>query len=192
MIYKFRIISDESEEFFRVIEIDSSLTMEDLHNAIIDAVGYEKGHVSSFYLSNNEWDREQEISLMDMSDEESDIPALLMNETPINSMLRDENDKLIYVFDFFSDRAFYITLTEIFEPVKDVNYPMLAMSNGEPPEQFQIDDELDDLMKQFEMGTLGDENDKPAAGSSKYDMDDELEDEDFGEHDNLDDYLDKM
>lgn len=195
MIYKFRIISDESEDFFRVIEIDSAQTMEEFHNAIVDSVGYEKGHVSSFYTSNDEWDREQEISLMDMSDEDTDIPALLMSETLIGSAIKAEDSKLVYVFDFFSDRAFYITLTEISEPEEDKNYPFLSMSNGEAPEQFQVDDELEEIMKQLNIDELDDDFGTPSIGRMKnatdpYGIDDN--EEEFGQHENLDDYLDRM
>ena len=35
MIFKFTIVSDEVEDFVRVIEIDSEATFLDLHNAIL-------------------------------------------------------------------------------------------------------------------------------------------------------------
>lgn len=42
MIFKFTILSDEAEDFIRIIEIDSEATFFDLHNAILDSAGYEK------------------------------------------------------------------------------------------------------------------------------------------------------
>ena len=39
MIFKFTILSDEAEDFIRIIEIDSEATFFDLHNAILDSAG---------------------------------------------------------------------------------------------------------------------------------------------------------
>ena len=43
MIYNFRIVSDEVDNFRREISIDSDSTFLQLRNAICDSVGYDKG-----------------------------------------------------------------------------------------------------------------------------------------------------
>ena len=40
MVYKFRLLSDEVEDFRRDIEIDSDATFLDLHKAILESVNY--------------------------------------------------------------------------------------------------------------------------------------------------------
>jgi hypothetical protein len=40
MLFRFLILSDEVDDFKREIKIDSEATFLDLHNAILDSVGY--------------------------------------------------------------------------------------------------------------------------------------------------------
>lgn len=185
MIYRFRIISDESEQFIRCIDIDHHASLEELNNAILDSVGFERGNMSSFFETNDEWECLQEITLMDMSDEDSDQPVMLMSDTPINSIIHKEGEKLVFVFDFFSDRAFYITLTEVRDKDLKIKYPFLSASNGEPPLQFMVDDELESLMSQITIPNIADISDSKDSFSDPMD-------DDMSSHENLDDYLDRM
>ena len=57
MIFKFTIISDEKDDFLRIIEIDSEATFLDLHNAILESVDYEKNQMTSFFLCNDDWEK---------------------------------------------------------------------------------------------------------------------------------------
>ena len=50
MIFNFRIVSDEADNFKREIQIDADATFLDLRNAICDSVGYDKGQFFSFFL----------------------------------------------------------------------------------------------------------------------------------------------
>ena len=47
MIFNFRIVSDEVDNFKREIKIDAEATFLDLKNAICDAVGYDKNQMCS-------------------------------------------------------------------------------------------------------------------------------------------------
>jgi len=55
MIFKFTIISDEVDEFVRIIEIDSEASFLDLQNAILDSVDFEKNQMTSFFLCSDDW-----------------------------------------------------------------------------------------------------------------------------------------
>ncbi len=70
MIYRFRIILDNKseEDIFRDIEIRKTDTLEDLHNAITQSFGFDGMEMASFYLSDDEWNQGEEISLFDMSE----------------------------------------------------------------------------------------------------------------------------
>ena len=42
--------------------------MEDLHNVITQSFGFDGTEMASFYISDDEWNQGEEISLFDMSD----------------------------------------------------------------------------------------------------------------------------
>ena len=53
MVYKFRLLSDEVENFRRDIEIDSEATFLELHKAILDSVNYPDDQMTSFFICND-------------------------------------------------------------------------------------------------------------------------------------------
>lgn len=57
MTFTFNIISDEVENFKRVIVVDSSATFMELKNAICDSVGYDKNQFCSFFLCEGNWEK---------------------------------------------------------------------------------------------------------------------------------------
>src|SRR5210317_1231162 len=108
MIYRFRIIldNDTEEDIFRDIEIRNTDTLEDLHNAITQSFGFDGSEMASFYLSDNDWNQGEEISLFDVSDSLESVR--LMHETTIESVTNEDNTKLIYVYDFLSMWTFLV------------------------------------------------------------------------------------
>ena len=117
MIYKIRIILDAEEDIFRDIEIEDQNTLEDFHNAITQAFGFEGSEMASFYTCDEEWNQDEEIALFDMSENGSDIR--LMNETTLDDVMTENNPKLIYVYDFFSMWTFFVELADIVEKEDD-------------------------------------------------------------------------
>ena len=78
MIYKFRIVSDEVDNFKREIAIDADDTFLRLRNAILDSVGYTKDQMDSFFICDEDWSKEKEITLVEMdSDSDQDIWLLV-------------------------------------------------------------------------------------------------------------------
>ena len=63
MIYKFRIVSDEVDNFRREIQIDAESTFLDFKNAICESVGFDKNQMSSFFICDNSWEKEKEITM---------------------------------------------------------------------------------------------------------------------------------
>ena len=53
MVYKFRVILDAEEDVIRDIAIQEDATLEDLHNAIVNAYGFDGLEVASFYTMFN-------------------------------------------------------------------------------------------------------------------------------------------
>lgn len=62
MIYRFTLISDEVDDFIREIKIDSEATFFDLHEAILKAAGYKDDQMTSFFICDDDWEKDQEIT----------------------------------------------------------------------------------------------------------------------------------
>ena len=80
MIYRFTIISDEVDDFIREIKIDSEATFFDLHEAILKAAGYKDDQMTSFFICDDDWEKDQEITLEDMGSS-SEEDSYIMRET---------------------------------------------------------------------------------------------------------------
>lgn len=62
MIYRFTIISDEVDDFVREIQIDPEATFFDLHEAILKAANYTNDQMTSFFICDDDWEKEKEIT----------------------------------------------------------------------------------------------------------------------------------
>jgi len=133
MVYKFRILSDEADNFTREIAISSEASFLDLHNAIIDSVGYAKDQMSSFFICNDEWEKETEITLIEM-DSSPEVDSWIMESTKLDEFIEDEGQKILYVFDYLTERAFFIEAFQ-FVPGKDLAKAKCILSEGDAPIQ---------------------------------------------------------
>ncbi len=154
MIFRFRVIldNDTNEDVFRDLEIRETDTLEDLHNIITQSFGFDGSEMASFYLSDDQWQQGEEISLFDLSDDNS---ARLMEETTINDVVNEVSPKLIYVYDFLNMWTFYVELGEIVDETSEVDYPNLMFVHGQipdtaPEKKFEADTELDSFNDEFE------------------------------------------
>jgi hypothetical protein len=140
MVFKFTILSDEADHFVRVISIDSEATFLELHHAILDSMKYQKDLLTTFFLCADDWEKEQEVTLIEM-DTGSEYDNLVMEDTKLEDLISDEKQKLIYVFDLLTERAFYMELSEIV-PGISMDKPECILSKGEAPAQTISDEEL--------------------------------------------------
>ena len=62
MIYRFTIISDEVDDFVREIQIDPEATFFDFHEAILKSVGYANDQMTSFFICDDDWEKEKEVN----------------------------------------------------------------------------------------------------------------------------------
>lgn len=153
MIYRFRVILDNDidEDVFRDLEIRETDTLEDLHNIITQSFGFDGNEMASFYISDDQWNQGEEISLFDLSD---DATARLMNETTINDVVHEMQPKLIYVYDFLNMWTFYVELAEIVEETEGHDYPSLMFVKGQVPDNApeKSFEAYDDDFDEFEDG----------------------------------------
>lgn len=163
MIFNFRIVSDEVDNFRREIQIDADMTFLDLKNIICESVGYDKNQMSSFFMCDDNWEKEQEITLEDMGSD-SDEDVYLMEDTPLSDLIEDEGQRLMFTFDYMTDRSFYIEMKEIITG-KSLKDPLCTLSRGQAPSQ-TVD------MDEFEAAT--DAKAAAAAAAAAEDMDEEF------------------
>jgi hypothetical protein len=133
MVYRFVILSDEVDDFRREILIDSDATFFDLHRAIIDSVAYAKDQMASFFICNDDWVKEKEITLIEM-DTSSEEDNYVMDSTRLADLLEEEKQKLLYVFEYLTERSFFMELREII-PGQTKKKAECIKSIGSPPPQ---------------------------------------------------------
>lgn len=168
MVYKFRLLSDEVENFRRDIEIDSEATFLDFHKAILEAVNYPDDQMTSFFICNDNWIKEVEITREDMggmSEEENYV----MEETVIGDIVEEEKQKLMYVFDPLGDRAFFMELSKI-EFGKSADEAVCVKSTGDAPAQML---DINELLSSNTTTTAASEDfNEDFYGSDDYNEDD--------------------
>lgn len=172
--YKFRVLLDNSnnKEIFRDILISENDTFSDFYNCILKAFRFHGDQLASFYLSNNTWDKGDEISLMDMGDS-----GLNMDSTLIKETIETEDQKFILVYDFLKMWCFLIELIEVRE--ENLEHPEVILSIGAAPKE---ESREVDINEGFESPPL-------ELGSEFDDIFNEFDDEeDFGGFENIDDY----
>lgn len=133
MVYKFLILSDEVDNFVREISIDSEATFLDLQNAILDSVNYSKDQMTSFFLCDDDWEKKTEITLIEM-DSSPEYDSWVMDDTRLSELIEEEKQKLLFIFDYITERSFFMELRSI-EPGKDLDKPVCTRSEGTPPAQ---------------------------------------------------------
>jgi hypothetical protein len=131
MIYKIRVILNSEEDVIRDIAIEDRSNLEDLHNAITNSFGFEGNEMASFYRSDENWVLGEEHPLFDMS--EGADNKVQMRDVRLNEILRKENDKMLYVYDFFSMWSFYVELIQEDFKHDNLNLPYLVFSLGIVP-----------------------------------------------------------
>lgn len=136
MIYSFKITSSDKPEFICIIEINPEESFLTLHSTIQQCANFDSDQLASFFLSDDRWGRKNEIGLLN---EPNGTQRYLMNKTKIKNLIKAPYQKLLYVFDFFNDRMFYVELTGIIMD-RNLNEPQIAFMEGKAPKQILSDD----------------------------------------------------
>ncbi len=134
MVYKFRLISDEVKDFVRDIEILSEQTFYDLHSTMVEDFHYDRSQLASFFLTNGEWEKLQEFTLFDMSEDRKHHTSL-MDKCTLKNYIDLPRQRMLYIFDIFNERLIFIELTETIQTPDSGHYPRITYSEGHPPRQ---------------------------------------------------------
>jgi hypothetical protein len=209
-IYKFRVAMEDNEDVYRDIEIRASQSFEDLFHCVLDAVKFDRIHGASFFVSDDFWRKNDEITLRK---EDVEDGVVLMSSTKIARFVNDPHQRFLLIYDEKVAWTFLIELQKIMKEEGNLLYPCVVKSMGKEPRQYQqnnvkenngplspdllmanlladpdIDDALayedenepDDLLKE-EVGV--DEDDKESLLGEEGDDDEAMFDEDGEEKD---------
>ncbi len=123
------------EEWEGEIEIESSDTLEDLHFAIINAVGFDNDHLYEFYISRTE----RSMNRLRFDDDNGEI----YNRTIESLYPLEKGMKLFYMFDYGDHWLFRISKSRKKPKEKQSGhkYPTLVSVKGKAPEQYPVWDD---------------------------------------------------
>ncbi|MCU0366879.1 MAG: plasmid pRiA4b ORF-3 family protein [Bacteroidales bacterium] len=130
MVYRFVVLSDEDEAFVREFEFLESHSLLDFHNAIQEELEFDRSQIASFYMATDSWEKEEEFTLFDMG-----AGSSTMENAILEDVIFRKNQKLLYVFDFFNDRALFIEYVGESKEIDEREYPLCTNSKGLPPKQ---------------------------------------------------------
>lgn len=172
MIFNFRIVSDEVDNFKREIKIDADATFLDLKNAICDSVDFDKNQLSSFFICDDNWEKGQEITLEEM-DSSSDQDTYLMEDTVLSDLIDDEGQRLMFTFDYMTDRSFFMEMKELITG-KNLKDPVCSLALGKAPKQNVDFEEFEakvDAKAKAAAAAAADDLDEDFYGSDSYNDD---------------------
>lgn len=163
MIYRFLILTPENDDFSREVEMHGQQSFSDFHEAIRANCAYRKDEMASFYICDKNWEKEQELTLLDLGEDNEFNQS--MDQT-IESLILEKKQKLMYIFDLFNERGFFIEVMDILPDDSSISFPNWIISQGTAPDQFEA----------FEFNEDGFED--------EFDFEDDLsEDDEFGSDD---------
>lgn len=149
--YKFRVFYDAVEDFVRDIEILANDNFESFHNILYSSIGLSGNELSSFSICDSKWNKKQEITLVDMFDDQdvevpeydemddhsthSNIPKFVMKDALLKDFISDPHQQIIYEYNFLNPQFFYIELLKTLQADPKVTYPRCTNSVKELPKQ---------------------------------------------------------
>lgn len=154
-ILKLRMLSDEVESFVRNYEVPENIDLKELHFFICGELEYDPSNFSSFFASNEKWEKLQEYTLEDMQDDDDEVVALPMEGTLLKDIIASGASRLMFMFDIFAARSMFIEIKGVGEADPTEMYPRLESGAGDPPAQTDAESMIseespfDDMMSEF-------------------------------------------
>jgi hypothetical protein len=143
--YRFRLLSEEQDEFLRDIEIKPGQTFKDFHDIILQSVEIEGNELASFFICDPRWNKQKEITLIDMGlkipdtdlddDDEGKpvnvpIPVMIMEDVKIREVIEDPHQRILFEYNFLNPRTFFIELLKITDADPKKEYPVCVKKEG--------------------------------------------------------------
>lgn len=171
---KFRVLFDGSNdsEVFRDILINDNESFERFFEVVLDSFGLPNNQMASFFLSDQDWNKGDEISLMDMGFDEEN-PPLIMSESTLLHHINSPRQRFILVYDFLNMWIFLVELQEILDD--NVDEPKVIVGVGDVPDELKTQSEeyIQDI--NFTTEKLDDFDDFDDFDSSEFENIDDLD-----------------
>lgn len=131
---KFRVLLDSLKDYevFRDIEVNDDADFESFYSCIIDSFGLNNDQMASFFVSDHEWSKGKEVTLMDMAFDPDEVSAEIMKDTTIRQFIESPKQRFILVYDFLNMWIFLIELQEILSHT--VESPKITLKVGDIPQ----------------------------------------------------------
>ena len=98
MVYIFTVVSDEADDFVREIMIDSDASFEAFHKIILKSCNYTDDQMTSFFICDEDWEKETEVTLEDMGNSAADEDVYVMRSTRLSELVEEEGQRLLQSF----------------------------------------------------------------------------------------------
>lgn len=181
MIFYLRLLSNEADDFVKEIAIESEKTFGDLHEFLQQLLNYDASQMASFFTTDSDWNKELEVTLFDMGTGDIDN-LLVMQETKLSELINETGQRLLYIYDFFSERAFFAEVIQISEGHLD--QPNCYRNEGTAPDQILISDLENDFLTEEELYS----DDEDDLGYPDWEEHDQFSNDSFNEEDYSSDY----
>ena len=159
------------------------------HQAILTAYEFDTKHKATFFRSNDNWQRGREI-ILEPDDQPRKAEPLLMADTPIGAMVKDPNQKFIYLYDFAKNWTFLVELIGVQkEENSKLNYPVCVRKEGLAPSQYGtkglIGDKLVEMEEKYDLNREGMSDDGFGEEGEETEQEDDGMEESSGEEENM-------
>ena len=147
IIYRFRLTSEDHEDFLREIEIQPTQSFLDFHNAILKCANLDNCVNALFYTTDNKFKKKLEFSFkyqkkqirkydddIDQVVTETYVPHL-MEESMIKKYIDDPHQRLMYEFSGKDDYVLFIELFKIIKTDDCVALPRCVNGKGDLPKK---------------------------------------------------------
>ena len=153
-----RVVADTQEDIFIDFSISKRCNFSDIHHFLISKFNLNKLELSSFYYSNDLWDKGEEITLVNMNfDDEKNIK--FMDIVLLEDVYKEGHLKFLYVNDFLNMNIFYLEILKEVDIDGDNQVNILhQLGEYEPKNQnleektFEDDkkNEIDEILKEYD------------------------------------------
>jgi len=150
IIYRFRMTSEDHEDFLREIEIQPVQTFLDFHQIILSCANLKNCENAFFYTTDHKFKKKQEFSFkyqkkqvrkydddIDQVVTETYIPHL-MKESVLKKFIDDPHQRLMYEFTGKDSYVFFIELFKIIKTEECFSLPRCVNAKGELPKKAEI------------------------------------------------------
>ncbi|WP_134090773.1 hypothetical protein [Olivibacter sp. XZL3] len=134
-IYRFRVTFEDYDDIIREIDVLSTHTFLDLHQAIHQSTGYNPEVPSSFYISNDQWMKGDEIAYLPEK-RKAERGVALMENSKLNKFIDDPHQKFYYTYNFDRPFDFHVQLIKILQEESGKTYPLTVKTIGIAPRAF--------------------------------------------------------